>query len=167
MGPSEKLRTKAYPRSNNTGKALLREFAAFTKVLIMDAINSNNVFVVSVSGSTFGGSSITFIEVVEKFRKYFHPVGQGWPPSPPNYIAFRWYGQLQSVHHIDDFEIITNFASHFPSTTDEEISPHFLYHLGPAIIPNRTVKTGNLFRAARIYAHIDLLLTPTQSPRLV
>ena len=150
----------AYPYSNNTGKSLLREFYAYiTKVLLMDAINSNNVFVVSVSVNTFSGSSITFIDVVKKFQKYFHPVGQGWPTSPPNYIAFRWYGQLQSVHHIDDFEIITNFAPHFPGTTDKETGPHFLYHLGPGIIPNRTVKTGNLFRAARIYAHIDLLLT--------
>ena len=152
--------TKAYPGSDNTGKALLRQFSAFlTKVLEMQNVNSNNVYVVSVSRDTFGGGSTTFIDVVDKFKKYFHPVGPGWPASPPNHIAFRWGGQVQSVHHIDDFEIISQFASYFPGTSEEGIQPHFLYHLGPAITPNRTVKTGNLFRAARIYAHIDLLLT--------
>ena len=148
----------AYPHSNNTGKALLREFQCDESPdhgcdQLQQCIRRLRQW------HNLRGCSIIFIDVVEKFRKYFHPVGQGSPTSPPNYIAFRWYGQLQSVHHIDDFEIITNFASHFPGTTDEEIGPHFLHHLGPAIIPNRTVKTGNLFRAARIYAHIDLLLT--------
>jgi hypothetical protein len=151
---------RAYLTADNTGKALLRQFNTFlNKVLGMQAINSNDVFVVSVSGDTFGGGPTTFIEVVENFRQYFHPVGSGWPVSPPNYMAFRWKGKLQSVHHIDNYEIFTDYKLHFPGITEGEIEPHFLYHLGPAIRPNREVKTGNLFRAARIYAHIDLLLT--------
>jgi hypothetical protein len=76
--------------------------------------------------------------------------------DPPPQLVRRI---AQQGHHVDDFEIINQFASHFPGTREEEIQPHFLYHLGPAITPNGTVKTGNLFWAARIYAHIDLLLT--------
>ncbi|MCG2728873.1 MAG: hypothetical protein L6276_01100, partial [Acetobacterium sp.] len=40
---------------------------------------------------------LSWIDIVEKRNKYFHPMGMnGWPKEPPNYIAFRYYGKLQS-----------------------------------------------------------------------
>lgn len=151
---------RAYPSSDNTAKALLRQFTAFLdRVLGMQVVSSNQVYVVSLNQDTFGGGPTTFVEVVETFGRYFHPVGSGWPVNPPNYMAFRWQGRLQSIHHIDDYEIITDFAPHFPGITEGEIEPHFLYHLGPPIRPSREVRAGKIFRAARVYAHIDLLLT--------
>ena len=160
-GQVSKCVDRAYPITDNTGKALLRQFTVFLdRVLGMQVTTSNNVFVVSVSRDTFGGGPTTFVEVVEKFGKYFHPVGSGWPVSPPNYMGFRWDGRLQSVHHVDDYEVITDFAPHFPGTTEGEMRPHFLYHLGPAIRPSHEVRSGSI-RNARIYAHIDLLLTST------
>jgi hypothetical protein len=36
---------------------------------------------------------------------------------------------------------------------------HLVYTLGPPILPPRAVKTGNLYRAQRVEAAIDLLLT--------
>jgi hypothetical protein len=125
------------------GKAILRQFKDFlTKILQMQTINSNEAFVVSVSWSTFGGGTTSFVDVITKFRKYFHPIGPGWPPNPPNYVAFRWAGRLQSIHHVDRYEIITSWKRHFPDTTEEEIDPHFLYHLGPPIVPQHEVRTG-------------------------
>ncbi len=35
----------------------------------------------------------------------------------------------------------------------------YLYTLGPPIVPPKTVKAGNLYRAQRVEAAIDLLLT--------
>jgi hypothetical protein len=159
-GQIRKCADRTYSATDNTGKALLRQFTGFLdKVLGMQVTTSNNVFVVSVSRDTFGGGPTTFVEVVEKFGKYFHPVGSGWPVSPPNYMAFRWDGRLQSIHHVDNYEIISDFAPHFPDTTEGEMRPHFLYHLGPAIRPGHEVRTGGNIRSARLYAHIDLLLT--------
>ena len=125
----------------------------------MQSVTSNETYVVSVSGDTFEGGETTFIEVVEKFRMYFHPVGPGWPPNPPNYIGFRWNGQLQSIHHIESYEIITDYHPHFPSVPSSKIEPHFLYRLGPAIRPTHRVRTGNIYKNGRRWAHLDLLLT--------
>ena len=151
---------RAYPVTDNTGKALLRQLGAFLdKALPMQEITSNSVYVVSVSRGTFSGGPTNFQDVVLTHRKYFHPIGSGWPVSPPNYIGFRWDGCLQSIHHVEHYEILTNYRTQFPDADDVEMDPHFLYHLGPAITPTQKVPTGNLFRAARIYAHIDLLLT--------
>ena len=151
---------RAYPETDNTGKGLLRQLGEFLdKVLPMQEITSNSVYVVSVSRDTFSGGPTTFLDVVLKHGMYFHPIGNNWPVSPPNYMAFRWDGCLQSIHHVDRYEILTNFRTRFEDADDVEFEPLFLYHLGPAIRPAQKVPTGNLFRAARISAHLDLLLT--------
>jgi hypothetical protein len=37
------------------------------------------------------GSPLTFLEYVTEELTYFHPYGTGgWPPEPPNFLAFRW-----------------------------------------------------------------------------
>lgn len=150
---------RAYSPSDNTGKALLRQLRNFIEnVLVMQTVNSNETYVVSVSWDTFGGST-TFIDVVQKFGRYFHPIGSGWPPEPPNYIAFRWSGRLQSIHHVEHYEIITDYNPYFPEVPAAPIDPHYLYSLGPAIRPSHEVRTGNIFRNGRVWAHLDLLLT--------
>lgn len=78
---------------------------------------------------------------------------------PPNYIAFRYSGRLQSIHHVDDYVIATEMSEVLPvpPTTWE---PHFVLTLGPAIRPPQDTPTGSrIRRAARIWADIDLLLT--------
>jgi len=153
---------RAYPPAHNTAKALLRQLREFIEgVLLMQTVNSNRTYVVSVSWESWGGGTTSFVEVVQKFSKYFHPIGPGWPSEPPNYIAFRWSGKLQSIHYIDNYEIITDFNPHFPTVPSVEVDPHFLYHLGPAIRPGHDVRTGNIFRNGRVWAHLDLLLTST------
>ena len=124
--------------------------------------NSNRVYVVSLNGDTFGGET-TFIEVVEKHRKYFHPVGGdrgGWPVEPPNYMGFRYDGHLQSIHHVDDYKVITDFGPFFPNQPSAALDPHFLYHLGPPIRPARDMPAGKRVKFAnRVWCFIDTLLT--------
>ena len=87
------------------------------------------------------------------------PWGAGWPKTPPNYIAFRWDGRLQSVHHVESYKIVETMESEFPAATSEEIDRHFLYTLGPPIMPAHVVRTGNIFPSGRVWVAIDLLLT--------
>jgi hypothetical protein len=74
----------------------LQEFAT------MERQTNNKVYVVALGQDAMvEGQTHTWIDVVEKDRCYFHPIGNTWPVQPPNYIGFRYRGRLQSVHHID------------------------------------------------------------------
>ena len=124
--------------------------------------HSNMVYVVSLNRDTFDGGNTTLIEVVNRHEKYFHPVGGGpggWPTEPPNYIAFRYDSKLQSIHHVADYEIVTNLGPVFPDQPDVECGPRFLYHLGPPIRPARETPVGARWRATRVWCFIDTLLT--------
>ena len=77
----------------------------------MERQTDNNVFVVVLGQSPMvPGQTHTWIDVVEKDKCYFHPVGNHWPVRPPNYIGFRYRGRLQSVHHIESFEIVEDLS---------------------------------------------------------
>ena len=145
----------------NVQKGYLRDLVDFLEeVLALTNAESNQVFVVAISDSTFGGGPTTFREVVEKYAKYFHPVGNHWPTSPPNYMGFRYDGKLQSIHHVDSYTVIDHFSPHFPDIREGEIDRHFLYTLGPPIRPAGVVRTGKgIVMAARAWVAIDLLLT--------
>jgi hypothetical protein len=139
--------------SGHAPRRLLREFASYLKPLLdMQNKQSNWVYVVSLGRDTFGSGDISFVDVVEKHNMYFHPMGNvaggGWPKQAPNYIAFRYDGRLQSIHHAESWEIITNFAAHFDGCRDETVVPHLLYRLGPAMCPNHVVRTGASIRNA-------------------
>ena len=143
-------------------KSLLGQFQIYLdSEAEMQNQNSNWVYVVSLSYENFGGVT-SFVDVVKRYRKYFHPVGgdrSGWPIEPPNYLAFRYDGHLQSIHHVDDYEMTTNLGPFFPDQPSEEQKPLFLYHLGPPICPAKPTPTGAPLQAARRWCYIDLLLT--------
>ena len=81
----------------------------------MQTQESNWVFVVSLGSSKREDCDLTWIEIVQNHMKYFHPLGgNGWPKEPPNYIAFRYYGQLQSIHHIEDYVVTKNLNDEIP-----------------------------------------------------
>lgn len=121
---------------------------------------SNLVFVVSLGWGIPEGSSISWIDIVEKRHQYFHPVGNRWPKEPPNYIAFRYGGRLQSIHHIESFVVTTNIGREVPGFAFQEGAPHFVYELGPAIRPSKEVRNGpSVQQSARVWAMLDLLLT--------
>ena len=126
----------------------------------MERADSNWVYVVSLGSGTPPGWGISWIDIVSKKGHYFHPVsGKGWPNEPPNYIAFRYKGKLQSIHHIDSYEVITNPHKHIPEIPNEEWDPHFLYKLGRAFAPSKEVLTGNIYPNGRVWCMLDTLFT--------
>lgn len=148
--------------SNNEQKHLLDEFCEYLKGLMtMQKLDSNMVYVVALGTKTPDRCSLTWIDIVQKYNKYFCPVGgNGWPKEPPNYIAFRYYGQLQAIHHIDGYTVTRNLHDEIPEMPDEVCDTnHYVYKLGPAIKPVKTVKTGKIFRNGRVWAMLDTLLT--------
>lgn len=141
-------------------KFWLRQFAKHLEDYVsMQNPRDNMVYVVSLSTHSINeGARYSWIDVVEKDRRYFHPVGNRWPVLPPNYIGFRYHGALQTVHHIDSYEIVGNLADRNPNwpVTDTD---HFVYALGPAMKPVRAVRTGKVFRNGRVWCAIDTLLS--------
>ncbi len=96
---------------------------------------------------------------------YFHPQGEGYPKTPPNYLGFRWANMLQTVRHVDSYEILGDLrdsdAIGSATVTDEEAMarPHLVYRLGPHIGPVQPLPAGTNYRASRHWAFLDLLLT--------
>lgn len=127
----------------------------------MQAKESNWVYVVSLATSKITNCELTWIEIVEKKFKYFHPLGiNGWPKEPPNYIAFRYNGQLQSIHYIKNYVVTKNLHSEIKEMPDVKgNNPYFVYDLGKAIKPSKIIKTGNIYASGRKWAMLDTLLT--------
>ena len=130
------------------------------EVTDMRDTNSNTVYVVSLGHQRPHGWAHDFLEVVTTLGRYFFPAsGRNWPKVPPNYIAFRYNGQLQSIHHVDDYVIASDMSELLP-VPPTPWEPHFLLTLGPAIRPPHHTPTGpRIRRSARVWADIDLLLT--------
>lgn len=148
--------------SNHEQKHLLDEFTEYLRsIMTMQNKSSNWVYVVALSNGHYEGCELSWIEIVKRHNKYFCPVGgNGWPKEAPNYIAFRYDGKLQSIHHIESYTVSRNVHSEIPEMPDEEWeNNHFIYHLGPAIIPSKTVKTGKIYPSGRVWAMLDTLLT--------
>lgn len=142
-------------------KLWLRELATHIKGYnTMTAPTDNRAYCVVLSRDEIvEGSGYTWVDVITKDQSYFHPVGgNGWPVSPPNYVAFRKSGKLMSVHHVNSYEVADDLKSineNWPNTT----SDHFIYKLGPAMKPEKPLKNGNLFASQRIWCALDTLLS--------
>jgi len=155
-------------RESHSGSLAQRKLAAELAMYLqgvadMRDTDSNSVFVVSLGTWSFGPAwKITAIQIVEDHSRYFFPAsGKNWPKTPPNYVAFRYWGRLQSIHHVDDYTIAQDISPYLPGAPDtSEWEPHFLLTLGPAIHPQHDVPTGRgIQRSARVWVDIDLLLT--------
>ncbi len=154
--------TSSQKQSNHQQKHLLDEFSEYLRRLMtMQKVDSNMVYVVSLGSAKPDGCSYTWIELVQMRNKYFCPIGKnGWPKEPPTYIAFRYTGKLQSIHHIEGYTVARNVHPDFPEMPNQDFdTDHFIYQLGPAIIPNKDVKTGNIYPSGRVWAMLDTLLT--------
>ena len=132
---------------------------------------SNKVFVVALSPDNVPEISPdnlprigpSFIDVVNKHQKYFCPIGKDWVSKPPNYIAFRYDGRLQFIHHIESYKVIHDFQEDFglpePQLTGKA---YYLFELGPAIIPekvNTNDRNNQVYGPGHNICFIDLLLT--------
>ena len=151
----------AATESKPAQKRLLRQFSDYLETHVTTKnINSNEVWITSLSTDKFGNHDLTFVDYVEKKQTYFHPIRKGYPSTPPNYIAFRYHGRLQSIHHVSSYITVSHLNDVFPKLLDDSSrDPHFIYSLDEPIIPNRVIKTGGLFGSGRHWAAIDLLLT--------
>lgn len=148
--------------SNNAQKNILRELRNYLGgIASMQKKDSNWVYVVSIADGLIDNCQLSWKDVVNDKHRYFHPVGgNGWPKEPVNYIAFRYNGKLQSIHHVDNYNVVRNLhvcISEMPDYTEDR--NFFVYHLGPAIKPDHDVKTGKIFPSGRVWAMLDLLLT--------
>ena len=160
----QKIASSSKAIGRDTENRLLKELNIYLdKISSMQKIDSNWVYVVSLGSGIPDKWSVSWQDIVNKHSKYFHPVGGskgGWPAEPPNYIAFRYGGKLQSIHHIDKYEVFTDPSIHFKTIPKGTWDPHYLYHLGPAIRPSHEVKAGKkIIRSMRVWAMVDLLLT--------
>lgn len=150
---------RAKTESNNRQKNLISEFSSYLWGL-MSMRNSNSVFVVSLSWEQVAEGH-SYVDVV-KNGHYYCPVK--WFKNPadlPTYIAFRYDSKLQSIHHIDSYIVTRNMHDRIIFMADEEWDQdHYIFDLGPAIIPSHTVKCGPSVRwANQVNADIDTLLT--------
>ncbi len=157
--------TTAAASRSHAEKRLLAELTNYLKGLMtMQNVTSNLVYVVVLGQDPLRWSSLTFKDTVVERGFYYHPVGgrKGWPHTPPNYIGFRFDGQLQQIRHVDKYEVITRPHDYIPEVIPEadwSEEPHFLYTLGPPIVPAQPVRNGKIWPNARLWCALDLLLT--------
>lgn len=153
---------EVYPRSDNFQKQILNRlrtyFKKVVKVISMQDRNSNKVFCVALGADKPKWSRLSWIEIVEKEGKYFYPARQGWPADPPNYIAFRYRGKLQSIHHVDSFEMVTKMYKHLP-VDREEWDLHFLLTLGKPFRPSKEVTNGKIYPQQHLWFDLDTVFT--------
>ncbi len=166
---SEKLRAKTAGKQNY----ILGELERYIKrIMTTQNKDTNWVYVVSLGLSeaeitTSKGekkaAGITYVDIVRKYHRYCCPVGgRGrWPKEPLTYIAFRYNGRLQSIHHIESYTITDNLHPFISEIPDAELSEtHFVYELGPAIIPPGGIRTGKrIVMSNRVWVQLDTLLT--------
>jgi hypothetical protein len=153
---------KAMENATHSGKRLLRQFTIYLeRIMPIQNRESNWVYVVSVASGTKEGWKISWRDIVERKLKYFHPIsGGGWPNTPPNYIAFRYDGKLQSIHHIDGHIVTEYVHDEIEEIPKEKWTKQFVYKLGPAIKPQNEVRTGKkIHQANRVWCMLDTLLT--------
>ena len=126
--------------------------------------NTNSVHVVSLSRRVWEGwpPDLSPVDEVERHRIYHYPTrGGNYPKIVPNYMGFRYDGRLQSIHHVDSYEVVDSPHGLLPGAPDVRWDePAYFLRLGPPFRPNHEVRTGTgNFRAAPLSADLDLLLT--------
>jgi hypothetical protein len=149
------------PKVGTTEKRTLRQMASYLEdhTTARDPW-TNWVFVVALRNGYLPKSKIFWIEVVEKKRRYFHPVGGGWPANPPTYMGFRYHGKLQSIHFVQSHQVVSELKHFIPEIKWGKFSrPHFLYKLSKPIRSDHDVKTGGVYGPGHVWCALDLLLT--------
>jgi len=147
---------------SHAGKRLIDNFTDYLDAILgMDTRYSNMVYVVSLAAAAPPGWRLAWRDIVRERRRYFYPAaGKGGWPEPPNYIAFRYDGRLQHIHHVEAVEVFTDPHEVFPEAPSEPWTPHYLLALGPPIIPPTAVPNGpRVHRSNRVWCMLDTLLT--------
>lgn len=125
----------------------------------MTSPTSNLAYCVVLSKDTIGESDYTWVDVVEKDQRYFHPVGvNGWPVIPPNYLAFRKDGALLSVHRVNACKVVRDLKKENKDWPETQMD-HFVYDLGSPMKPTQRLKNGKLYATGRVWCALDTLLS--------
>ena len=157
-----RIAARSKRNSNHRQKHLIEELLIYLReVVYMQKIDSNWVYVVSLGSYLPRGWKISFVDIVNKKGLYFHSVGKrGWPKEPPNYIAFRYDGKLQSIHRIEDWDVVRSIHSSVREIPRGDWGEdYFLYKLGKRFAPNHEVKTGGIYANGRVWCMLDTLFT--------
>lgn len=145
-------------------RRLAVELSAYLRgVADMRDTNTNEVHVVALTRKVWDGwpADLSPVDEVEKYRVYHYPTVGNYRKIVPNYMGFRYDGVLQSIHHVDSYEIIDSPFGRVPGAPDLAWdAPANLLHLGPPIRPDHRVPTGKgIWPSAPMVVDIDLLLT--------
>jgi hypothetical protein len=154
---------KACSRATSSERRILLDLDDYMRTIMSSQpVTSNLTYVLALRDATEPGWRTSWIDIVRRYSRYFHPLGvRGWPKTPPNYLAFRYSGQLQSIHHVARYSVITNLGRACPGIPSAKCEPHFLYELGPAISPRHSIPNGRIWPNGRYWCAIDTLLTAT------
>jgi len=150
--------------ADNKQKNLLRQLHTYLKRgSTMQDQNSNLVYVVALANDTPEWSTLSWIDIIEKKSRYFHPMEKRWPKIPPNYLGFRYHGQLQSIHHVEGYELVRDMHQAIPEIDSAQwrarnVGEYIVYKLGEPIRPTHRVTSGPI-RNNRYNVALDLLLT--------
>lgn len=149
---------QALPHSSHAQKRLIMDLIVyFNKIMTKQKYDSNEVYVVALNtNNKVENWKCSPADPVIKSRRYFHPIRVGWPKDPPNYIAFRYNGKLQSIHHIHNYTVTRNLKEWLIKKPKED---HYLYTLGPAIKPSKEIRSGKIYPNGRVWCMLDALLT--------
>ncbi len=101
----------------------------------MQHIESNWVFIVDLEKVSPSGIEKDWDFFIKENHFFYHPIDKSWPERPPNYIGFLKNNSLQSIHHIEKYEVFNNPNLVLAELPDTEWNPHYLYHLGKAFKP--------------------------------
>lgn len=149
-----------YGNVSHREKFLLSEFRKYLmEAVVMESQESNWVYVVSLSDSKPGWSKIGWIDFVNNKRKYFYPQGKNWPPIPPNYMAFRYKGRLQSIHHVEKYEVVDDVHRYVPEIKKGRLKNLFLLWLGEPFEPRKELLNGKIWTNGRLWCMLDTLFT--------
>lgn len=149
-----------YHEASNKEKYILLELQKYLQEEVqMQNRESNWVFVVSLAKDTPTWSEISWKDVVYKLRRYFYPLGINWPKIPPNYIAFRFNGELQSIHHVDSYKVVSDMHKEIPGIKRGKLKDHYLLNLGVEFEPRKKLPNGNIWSNGRVWCMLDTLFT--------
>jgi hypothetical protein len=148
----------------HSSRRLLRELERYLRgVMTMQNINSNLVYVVTLSADTPAGWQISFRDVVLERHRYFHPYGvkgKKWPNVPPNYLGLRWRGHVRQIRHIEGYSVVDDLNEAFDEIPAGLVTdPHIVYELGPPIELTPPRPNGRSHVTGHVRAAIDLLFT--------
>ena len=150
----------ARKRESHANRRWLAEFTTYLEeILGMENRYSNLVYVVSLGADNPQGWRISWRDIVRERSRYFYPVGKNWP-DPPNYIGFRYEGRLQSIHHVEGYDVFDDPQTLFAEARSETWAPHYCLKLGPPMRPLEEVRNGSkIAMSMRVWCMLDLLLT--------